>query len=79
MAWELLNGKIPDGLVIDHLCENMACVNVQHLEPVTKEENTSRASFGHLPATFHDEMRKMVCRHKRERKALYRKYKDEGK
>lgn len=35
-------GPIPDGLEIDHLCRNRACVNPSHLEPVTKRENILR-------------------------------------
>lgn len=35
-------GPIPEGLDIDHLCRNRACVNPQHLEPVTRSENLRR-------------------------------------
>ena len=35
-------GPIPDGLVLDHLCRNRACINPDHLEPVTIKENVLR-------------------------------------
>lgn len=43
VIYELLVGKIPDGLEIDHLCRNRNCVNPKHLEPVTRLENIRRA------------------------------------
>lgn len=36
-------GPIPDGLTLDHLCRNRACINPAHLEPVTRLENVRRA------------------------------------
>jgi len=35
--------KIPADMEIDHLCMNPACVNPDHLEVVTREENMRRA------------------------------------
>jgi len=45
-VWEMLVGKIPKGLVIDHLCKNTLCVNPDHLEPVTQAENIRRGATG---------------------------------
>jgi hypothetical protein len=41
-AYTTLVGPIPDGLVVDHLCRNRACVAPDHLEPVTNRENLLR-------------------------------------
>lgn len=50
VAYELLIGPIPDGMVLDHFLMNTdpascsrACVNPSHLEPVTSAENTRRS------------------------------------
>lgn len=42
LAYEALVGPIPVGLCIDHLCRVRNCVNPDHMEPVTNEENTRR-------------------------------------
>ncbi len=46
IAWELYNGKIPDGKIICHSCDNPRCVNPAHLFCGTQYDN------------IHDGMRK---------------------
>lgn len=35
-------GPVPDGLEVDHLCRNRACIEPTHLEAVTHRENLVR-------------------------------------
>jgi hypothetical protein len=42
VMWEAVNGPVPDGLILDHLCCTKACYEPAHLEPVTRRENTMR-------------------------------------
>lgn len=39
VSFELANGPIPDGLLIDHICFNRACVNPDHLRLATRKQN----------------------------------------
>ena len=41
VAYETINGFIPEGMQIDHLCRVRQCVNPSHLEVVTSKVNTS--------------------------------------
>lgn len=40
--WEHVNGPVPEGLHLDHLCRTRHCVNPDHLEPVAPAENVRR-------------------------------------
>lgn len=46
LMYETFNGKIPKGLVLDHLCKERSCCNPNHLEPVTQKINTIRGNTG---------------------------------
>lgn len=42
VAYQLIVGPIPEGMDLDHLCRNRACVNPAHLDPVTRRQNLVR-------------------------------------
>ncbi len=44
IVYENANGPIPEALELDHLCRVTACVNPDHLEPVTGAVNSYRSS-----------------------------------
>ena len=37
--WEIFYGEIPEGLIIRHRCDNTRCVNINHLEIGTHQDN----------------------------------------
>lgn len=52
ISYTAAHGSIPEGLVIDHLCRNRACVRPDHLEPVTNAVNILRGvSFSAVNAS----------------------------
>lgn len=44
LSYETFVGPIPEGHEIDHLCQNTLCVNPDHLEAVSPEENRDRVT-----------------------------------
>jgi hypothetical protein len=47
MVWEMVNGPIPEGMEVMHLCDNKPCVNPAHLQIGTHAENMRQASERH--------------------------------
>lgn len=41
-AWAHVNGQIPEGMTIDHLCKTRPCVRVDHLRLLSNYENARR-------------------------------------
>ena len=39
VAYYFVNGPIPDGMVIDHICKKTRCVCIKHLRLITTKEN----------------------------------------
>ncbi len=76
-AYEQIVGPIADDMTLDHLCRNTSCVNPEHLEVVTREENALRGSrnaakdacdYGHdfTPANTYIQPSRPTVRHCRE-------------
>lgn len=44
IAYEMSGAVIPDGMDIDHICRNRACVRPDHLRTATRKENNENIS-----------------------------------
>lgn len=46
VCYEMFKGIIPDDMELDHICRNTSCVNPDHLEAVSHQENCIRGNCG---------------------------------
>lgn len=55
VSYRVFKGDIDEGLQIDHLCKVRSCINPDHLEAVTAQENVHRsdANYKKLKAKTH--------------------------
>lgn len=58
ISYRLFRGEIKEGLVIDHLCENVKCVNPEHLQATTQKTNATRSKGAGA-----DNIKKTQCCH----------------
>lgn len=58
--YEKYNGKVPEGMQLDHLCRNRRCCNPDHLEVVTPAVNQQRGCRAKLNA---DKVREIRALH----------------
>lgn len=59
-AWENANGPIPAGRTIHHRCGQRTCLNVEHMELLTRAEHAGVGGHGKLTAADADEIRRRV-------------------
>lgn len=71
-SYELTNGPIREGMVIDHICRERRCVNPRHLREVTPQQNMEHQD-GHRDSLSG---RRGVIWHKQQRKWQARVSKD---
>ena len=50
LAYELSVGAVPEGMLIDHICRNRACINPLHLRLATQKQNAENRD-NHPPTT----------------------------
>lgn len=63
VSYELAKGPVPEGLVLDHLCRVRACINPDHLEPVTHGTNIRRGTVSTVTSARNASKHSLTCPH----------------
>ena len=59
--YEQKYGKVPSGMVLDHLCDQRICVNPEHLKLCTHEENIRRGKIPIIDENIAEEIRVAIA------------------
>lgn len=51
VTYQMIKGRIPNGMQIDHMCHNTKCVNPAHLRAVTPKQNMENLRGAHADST----------------------------
>lgn len=70
VSYEIMIGKIPDGFHLHHVCKNPACVNPDHLRPLSPKAHSRTRAKWHCPKghpyerenLYFDRRRQKICR-----------------
>lgn len=74
LAYEVSQGPIPAGLVIDHACHNRACVNPRHLQAVSQQKNMENLSAVRSSTGYRGVWKTRSGRYTAEVRCDYKKY-----
>lgn len=77
-SWELVNGKIPDGLFVLHKCDNRKCVNPNHLFLGTNQDNMNDRNFKNRQAKLRGELNGVSVLKDKDILEIRNKYEKEG-
>jgi hypothetical protein len=56
-AWEEVHGPIPGGMQVHHTCGRRKCVNVEHMQIVSRRDHAGAAGHGKLTLELAREIR----------------------
>lgn len=59
LVWEQQRGPIPAGATVHHRCENKTCVNVEHMELLTRQDHAGAGGHGKLTQADADQIRRL--------------------